>query len=115
MVEPEPAPPPAARFTRRREDFTCAHCGTRVRGDGYTNHCPSCLWSRHVDIAPGDRAADCGGLMPPVGVLSEQDRYVLVQRCVVCGHQRRNRAGRGDDRVALAALFGQPVLDPPTR
>jgi len=104
--------PPPARFTRRPEDFTCAHCAARVRGDGYTNHCPRCLWSRHVDVAPGDRAADCGGLMPPVGVLYEQGRHVLVQRCERCGHQRRNRAARGDDPAALAALFGRAVPDP---
>ena len=52
-----------ARFTRVVEDFTCGQCGAAVTGDGYTNHCPLCLWSRHVDINPGDRAAECGGLM----------------------------------------------------
>lgn len=102
-----------ARFTRTREDFTCGNCGARVRGNGYTNHCPSCLWSRHVDVAPGDRAADCGGLMRPVGVLFEGGEYVLVQRCEVCAHQRRNRAARNDSRPALAALFGTAVPDPP--
>ena len=56
------------RFNRRIEDFTCEHCGTEVHGNGYTNHCPNCLWSKHVDINPGDRAADCGGLMEPIAV-----------------------------------------------
>lgn len=102
-----------ARFTRTREDFACEHCGAAVRGNGYTNHCPKCLWSKHVDVAPGDRAAGCGGLMRPVGVLFEGGEHVLVQRCVRCGHQRRNRAARGDSRVALAALFGMAVPDPP--
>lgn len=101
-----------ARFTRRREDFTCAHCGAAVRGNGYTNHCPRCLWSRHVDVAPGDRAADCGGLMPPVGALYEAGEYVVVQRCAECGHQRRNRAATGDSRDVLLALAGRPVPDP---
>lgn len=101
-----------ARFTRTREDFACEHCGARVRGNGYTNHCPKCLWSKHVDVSPGDRAADCGGLMPPVGVLFTDGEYVLLHRCERCGHQRRNRAARGDDRQALAALFGTPVPDP---
>src|SRR3954452_24116834 len=67
-----------ARFTRTREDFTCGNCGAAVRGNGYTNHCPRCLWSRHVDVDPGDRAADCGALMRPVGVLFEGDQHVLV-------------------------------------
>ena len=56
------------QFVRRREDFVCEHCGTKVVGDGYTNHCPKCLWSKHVDIMPGDRAEDCQGLMRPIDI-----------------------------------------------
>lgn len=104
-----------ARFTRRREDFSCLHCGEPVRGTGYTNHCPRCLWSRHVDIAPGDREADCGGAMQPVGALSEGDGFVVVQRCVTCGHIWRNRVAAGDDRNAVLALFGRPVPGPTPR
>lgn len=100
-------------FTRRREDFSCLRCGTPVRGNGYTNHCPRCLWSRHVDVNPGDRAADCGGAMEPVGALSEPEGIVVVHRCTVCGHIRRNRGAADDDRDALLALFGGPVPDPP--
>jgi RNHCP domain len=97
------------RFSRQTEDFACGHCGEQVRGDGYTNHCPACLWSRHVDESPGDRAAGCRGLMAPVGALYEQGRTVLVQRCVDCGHSWRNRAADGDDTDAVLALFGQVV------
>lgn len=104
----------AARFTRRREDFTCLNCGAGVTGTGYTNHCPQCLWSRHVDVSPGDRQAACGGAMPPVGALSEGDRLVIVQRCTGCGHTRRNRAGPADDVDAVLALFGRPVPEPST-
>lgn len=100
-------------FTRRREDFTCLRCGTRVHGSGYTNHCPACLWSRHVDVNPGDRAAACGGAMEPVGALSEGAQIVLVHRCVACGHLGRNRSAADDDRDAVLALFGRPVPDPP--
>lgn len=99
-------------FTRRREDFACLRCGTEVRGTGYTNHCPRCLWSRHVDVRPGDRAAGCGGAMEPVGALSERGAVVLVQRCLACGHTRRNRCAPDDDRDAVFALFGRPVPDP---
>ncbi len=104
-----------ARFTRTREDFACGNCGAAVRGNGYTNHCPRCLWSRHVDVDPGDRAADCGALMRPVGVLFEGGEHVLLHECQRCGHRRRNRAARADDRAALAALFGAPVPDPQAR
>ncbi|MDQ3906412.1 MAG: RNHCP domain-containing protein [Actinomycetota bacterium] len=100
-------------FTRRKENFRCLHCGTEVRGSGYTNHCPRCLWSRHVDLNPGDRAAECGGAMEPVGALWEGGEIIVVQRCLGCGHIRRNRAAANDDRDALLALFGRPVPHPP--
>jgi rubrerythrin len=101
-------------FTRRREDFTCLRCGTLVRGSGYTNHCPQCLWSQHVDVNPGDRTAECGGAMEPIGALPVSGEIVVVQRCLRCGHTRRNRAAPNDDRHALLALFGFPIPDPPS-
>lgn len=103
-------------FTRRRENFVCLHCAAPVRGTGYTNHCPHCLWSRHVDLNPGDRAAACGGAMEPVGALARSaggGGIVLVQRCVSCGHLRRNRSAPDDDHDAVLALFGRPVPDSP--
>lgn len=98
-------------FTRRREDFSCLNCGAVVRGTGYTNHCPRCLWSRHVDVTPGDRAADCGAAMEPVAALAEGDSFAVVQRCTACGHTWRNRVAEADDREAVLALFGRPVPD----
>lgn len=94
----------AKRFQRRVEDFLCLHCGRAVAGDGFTNHCPSCLWSRHVDRLPGDRAADCGGAMAPVAVESTRDGQVLTHRCQRCGHEKRNRASAADDFRAILAV-----------
>ena len=50
-------------FERNVEDFVCTVCGQQVEGNGYTNHCPKCLSSLHVDINPGDRASSCYGVM----------------------------------------------------
>jgi hypothetical protein len=68
-----------------------------VVGNGYTNHCPACLWSLHVDVHPGDRAATCRALMAPVQVLYERGELVLVHECTRCGHRKRNRASPDDD------------------
>lgn len=88
-------------FIRRIEDFTCEKCDTFVHGDGFTNHCPHCLWSKHVDDEiPGDRSSDCQGLMEPIQLLSERKGYVIVQSCIRCGHQWRN-ACRSDDRIEV--------------
>lgn len=79
------------RFTRTTEDFTCLQCGQKVSGNGYTNHCPSCLWSKHVDNNPGDRAADCGGAMEPVEGIFGGQEYAVIQRCQKCGFERKNK------------------------
>ena len=83
------------RFLKNDSGFICSHCGREVAPLGYTsrNHCPFCLWSRHVDINPGDRAADCGGEMEPIRVFPEARRgYVILHRCVKCGAESRCRA-----------------------
>lgn len=95
-------------FTQRNEAFTCLHCGAAVppQTGSCRNHCPECLWSLHVDQNPGDRAADCGGLMEPVAVeLSGKKGRVLVHRCRSCGEVRRNRAAPDDSFAALLAVI----------
>jgi rubrerythrin len=85
------------KFKRTTEDFVCENCDTNVKGNGYTNHCPVCLYSKHVDINPGDRAALCGGLMKPVAVSKKDDKYILLHRCVKCGYEKNNKTAPEDD------------------
>ena len=92
------------RFRRRTENFTCPRCQTHNQGDGFTNHCRNCLWSRHVDIYPGDRAAQCNGMMEPVGVETGGDRTVILHRCETCGRQTRCRTSPNDNWEAITAL-----------
>lgn len=91
-------------FQRKKEDFTCAHCGAAVIGNGYTNHCPQCLWSKHVDVMPGDRAEACGGLMRPVRIEGATPGYTIIHKCERCGAERRVRTVEGDSPDALIAL-----------
>ncbi len=84
-------------FTKTVEDFNCTHCGAVVRGNGYTNHCPNCLWSRHVDNNPGDRAAACGGMMAPVAVESSGDKFIITHRCEICGKEKRQKTTDNDN------------------
>lgn len=83
-------------FIRTKEDFVCENCGTAVKGSGYTNHCPNCLWSKHVDIDPGDRGADCGGLMKPIALEKRGEVFMIVHQCEGCGFKRLNKAEKGD-------------------
>lgn len=92
------------QFQRRIEDFVCEHCGVQVHGNGYTNHCPECLWSKHVDEQPGDRAAKCGGMMKPCMLEGSSPEYDLVHVCEMCGYTHRNRVVAGDNATAVLGV-----------
>ena len=91
-------------FKRTIEDFTCAHCGAHVEGNGYTNHCSRCLWSKHVDISPGDRAEACGGMMRPMALEGSSPAYRIAHECTRCGARRRVDAAADNLPETLIAL-----------
>ena len=83
------------RFTKNDSGFICANCKKEVLPLGYTsrNHCPFCLCSLHVDINPGDRANDCGGILRPIQTLPDSKKgYIIIHRCDRCGKTVRNKA-----------------------
>jgi len=91
-------------FKRTIEDFVCEQCGQQVTGNGFTNHCPQCLWSKHVDIDPGDRLDLCGGMMRPVEVQKKGKEYVIIHVCQKCGFTRVNKAQKEDSFDALTQI-----------
>lgn len=91
-------------FTKTVENFTCEHCGREVIGNGYTNHCPQCLWSKHVDKNPGDRLEMCGGMMEPVGIEKEGEQYKLTQKCLKCSFTRRDHLRDEDSFESFVEL-----------
>ena len=45
-----------------------------------------------LDVEPGDRSADCGGMMEPLAIASRPDgEWTLVHKCRRCGVLSRNR------------------------
>jgi hypothetical protein len=98
--------------------FRCVHCrvdvSTDVPGTQHRNHCPSCLWSRHVDDRPGDRAADCDASMEPLAITVRGDgEWVLIHRCRGCGVLHANRVAGDDNPLLLVRLAVRPLAQPP--
>ena len=85
------------KFTKKVENFVCENCGQSVIGNGYTNHCPFCLYSKHVDINPGDRSCNCGGLMKPIEIQQKNGEFVILHKCTKCGFERKNKVQENDD------------------
>lgn len=92
------------KFKKNKEDFVCEHCGKEVKGDGFTNHCPNCLYSKHVDVFPGDRALlrenseqACEGLMEPIAAEQKEGEWSLVHKCLKCGKLQKNKISPNDN------------------
>jgi hypothetical protein len=89
---------------------------------GHRNHCPYCLWSRHLDLAQaGDRLCACKGVMRPVGLTlkAQNKKYgdgngelMLVHQCVECGQLSINRIAADDLPEALLQVFGESLRAP---
>ena len=87
------------RFNELDEGFICEHCGKEVSPLGYTSrdHCPYCLYSKHVDINPGDRENTCCGLLKPIEIEKFKDTYKIVYKCTKCNQIHKNIMAKDDD------------------
>jgi hypothetical protein len=88
------------KFTVINESFSCHNCGEVVEPlaqGSCRNHCPKCFYSVHLDKFPGDRAANCGGVLEPVSVEEHKNKgWMVVHRCQLCDHVTRNRLALDD-------------------
>jgi hypothetical protein len=91
-------------FQRRKEDFICSGCGALVKGNGYTDHCPHCLLSIHVDVKPGDRASKCRGEMIVMSVEKTSHDFKIMYRCRKCGIEKKVVAAEEDNRELLTSF-----------
>ena len=104
------------RYKQSSEEvFKCRHCRRFVcpppSGGHHRNHCPFCLYSRHVDDRkPGDRMSECGCSMEPAGRFQRPNgEYVIIHRCHGCGFERFNRIAADDDFDLVLSLPAQPA------
>ncbi|MDE1824957.1 MAG: RNHCP domain-containing protein [Candidatus Micrarchaeota archaeon] len=103
--------PKRKNFIKVVEDFECEKCGQLVSGSGYTDHCPRCLWGKHVDIVPGDRASKCRGALVPIAALYEKGGYKVEYKCEKCGAEKKFKAAAGDDQDELFRLAGKNLVE----
>lgn len=94
------------KFTMRDESFICENCGKQVDTLNYTarDHCPYCLYSKHVDINPGDRANSCLGLLKPVGVEKFKNTYKIIYKCNKCNNKHKNIIANDDNMDEIIKL-----------
>lgn len=94
------------KFNMMDEEFICENCGKKVNKLNYTarDHCPFCLYSKHVDIMPGDRENTCKGILKPIGIEKYRDTYKIIYKCKKCNETHKNIMAK-DDNMDLIIYF----------
>lgn len=87
------------KFNMIEEEFICENCNQLVKKLNYTarDHCPFCLYSKHVDIMPGDRKNPCKGLLKPIDIEKFKDTYKIVYQCTKCKKNHKNIMAKDDN------------------
>jgi hypothetical protein len=110
-----------SRHAQTDDGFLCKNCKKFVpsaeilSGVQNRNHCPYCLWSRHLDLnKAGDRLSACKAPMQPVGVMVKitGKRYcrgygelMLIHLCTECSSFSINRIAADDIPEFVFAVF----------
>src|SRR5574344_1513294 len=87
-------------------EFVCDNCGKKVNKLNYTarDHCPYCLYSKHVDIDPGDRANECKGNLVPIGIEKYKDTFKIIYKCDECHQLHKNIMAKDDNMDLIIEL-----------
>ena len=87
------------KFNMIDETFTCDHCHKKVDKLLYSarDHCPYCLYSKHVDIMPGDRSNSCNGLLKPIGIEKYKKIFKIIFKCEKCQEIHKNIIANDDN------------------
>lgn len=91
-------------FKMINESFVCENCWQNIEKHpewSARNHCPFCLFSKHLDKDfPWDRASECWGLMMPVWVDHKKNKgWMIEHKCQKCGKTILNKVAPDDKFV----------------
>lgn len=94
------------KFNMIDESFICEKCNKEVKKLEYSarDHCPFCLYSKHVDINPGDRANECKGLLKPIEIEKFKTTYKIIYKCEKCNQSHKNIIATDDNFDLIVEL-----------
>lgn len=94
------------KFFMVDDEFVCENCNKLVPKLEVSarDYCPFCLYSKHVDINPGDRSNDCLGLLVPIDIEKYKNTYKIIYKCSKCGQIHKNIMANDDDMDKIIAL-----------
>jgi len=94
------------KFTMIDEEFICENCNEKITKLNYTarDHCNKCLYSKHVDINPGDRNNNCKGLLKPIKIEKFKKTYKIIYKCEKCNQIHKNIIANDDNMDIIIEL-----------
>lgn len=94
------------QFTKLDEEFICENCKQKIEKLNYTtrDHCNHCLYSKHLDINPGDRQNTCKGLLKPIGIEKFKNTYKIIYKCEKCNKIHKNIMANDDNMDIIIEL-----------
>lgn len=104
------------------EVFLCSNCGRlipvlKLIGTENRNHCPFCLWSKHLDLRKaGDRKSNCKAGMKPIALTFKQEgkdkwgklkqgELMIIHKCTRCGKISINRIAEDDNPYEILKVW----------
>lgn len=97
------------KFNEIDEEFICDNCKKVVQKLVYSSrdHCNYCLYSKHVDINPGDRMSLCRGNLVPIDIEKHKDTYKIIYKCDKCSSIKKNIVAKDDDFEKILDLMSK--------
>ena len=101
-------------FRMINESFCCENCKKEIprHPEGSArNHCPECLYSKHMDESmPWDRLSECHGLMQPVWVDHKKNKWNMIRhRCVKCSKEILNKLAPDDKFLEFIQTYNKTI------
>ena len=94
------------KFNMIDEEFECENCHKKVSKLNYSarDHCNYCLFSKHLDVMPGDRLNNCHGLLKPIGIEKYKNTYKIIYKCQKCQQLHKNIMATDDNFEKIIEL-----------
>lgn len=89
-------------FKMINESFICENCKSEIEKHpewSARNHCPFCLFSKHLDENyPGDRLSKCFWLMEVIWIDKKKNKWWMIKhKCKKCWKEILNKIAPDDD------------------
>jgi len=94
------------KFTMINEWFSCENCWEKITKHptgSARNHCPFCLYSKHLDEKyPWDRLSECFWIMNPVWIDFKKNKWDMIKhKCIKCWKEILNQKAPDDNFLDL--------------